>query len=99
MISACAELSQRIVFNQPLHEEKTGLGSWMSLSKRKEANTNTLVVVGYVSQRQLGCDFIIQLSSSLTNRTYSIGKERVVKGTKNYTILSFTISKGEHDFF
>jgi hypothetical protein len=51
VISACAELSRRIVFNQPLQKEKTGLGSWISLSKGKEikeAKTNTLIVVGYV---------------------------------------------------
>jgi hypothetical protein len=54
VITACAELSKKIVFNQPLPQEKTGLGSWMSLLKGKEikdATSNTLVVVGYVVRR------------------------------------------------
>lgn len=80
VISACAEVAKRAVCGQSCDDTKSTMFSWMSTAgngskgKAKE-QSRTLVVVGYV-----GILTEKRLSSEALYRTYSIGKERIVKG-------------------
>lgn len=80
MISACAELARRLVRGQPTQEMKATMLSWVSTSETKgkdKEGSKPLVVVGFAYAVSRFC-----ISPKLTyiTSTYSIGKERIVKG-------------------
>ena len=87
VISACAELAKRLVSGQGIaaaEDDKGTVSNWLTLIPKSETKAcakpaNTLVLVGYVRL------FNIQTKhANLMNNgeysTYSIGKERIVKG-------------------
>lgn len=83
MISACAELAKRLVSGQGIapEDEKGSVSNWITCTPKSEATgnpkpMNTLVLVGCVTlyARAQALEDLYLYS------TYSIGKERIVKG-------------------
>ncbi|KAF8817456.1 DRMBL-domain-containing protein [Phlegmacium glaucopus] len=98
VISACAELSKRIILNQPLHKEKIGLGSWMSLSKgmgTKDANTNTLIVVGTYS---IGKERVVKaIAQALNSKVYCDARKSAILRCQDDSDLNALLTSNPMD--
>ena len=81
IISACAELAKRISEGASL-ANRSGVEAWVIKNNNKQSKAvgdiRTLFVVGYVIPPSLN----IPLVNDITISTYSVGKERVLKGLR-----------------